>query len=108
MTVPDDSQGCLQDIHWSHGSIGYFPTYSLGSFYAAQFYRQAVLDIPDLEESIANGNLMPLLEWLRKHIHQYGNLYKADELCERITGETLNFKYFMDYAKEKYGFIYGM
>lgn len=105
--VPSDREGILQDIHWSHGSLGYFPTYSLGSFYAAQFYAQANKDVPNLEEEIAAGNMMPMLEWLRKNVHQHGRLYTAEELCVNITGEKLNFQYFMDYARAKYGGIYG-
>src|ERR1035437_2792467 len=69
--VPNDSKGVLQDIHWSHGSFGYFPTYSLGSFYAAQFYYQAKKEIPNLETEIENGNMSPLLNWLRLKIHKY-------------------------------------
>lgn len=104
--VPSDAQGVLQDIHWSHGSFGYFPTYSLGSFYAAQFYAQARKDIQGLEAEIENGNMAPLLKWLRENIHRYGKFYKADELCERLTGEKLNFSYFMNYARKKYSELY--
>lgn len=106
LDIKDDNQGCLQDIHWAHGSIGYFPTYSLGSFYAAQFFAQAQKDIPGLDQQIREGNCLPLLTWLRENIHQHGRMYSADELCKRITGESLNFKYFMDYASAKYGEIY--
>jgi len=105
--VPDDKLGILQDVHWGHGSFGYFPTYSLGSFYAAQFFKQANNDIESLEGKIARGDLSELLMWLRENIHQYGRLYEADELCERITGEKLNFDYFMEYAMKKYSGIYG-
>lgn len=104
--VPDDARGCLQDVHWSHGSFGYFPTYSIGSFYAAQFYHWAQQQIPDLEEQIVNGNFTPLLKWLRENIHQHGKLHSADELCQRITGESLSFSYFMNYAKQKYDQLY--
>ncbi len=106
--VPSDAEGVLQDIHWSHGSFGYFPTYSIGSFYAAQFYHQATKDIDNLEDEIASGNLKPLLGWLRKNIHQHGKMYTARELCERTTGEPLSFQYFMDYAFKKYGALYDM
>ncbi len=106
--VPSDDMGVLQDVHWSHGSLGYFPTYSLGSFYAAQFYQQACKEVDDLEAQIANGNMMPMLDWLREKIHQHGRLYTADELCNEITGESLNFDYFMDYARDKYANIYGL
>lgn len=106
LDVPDDKTGVLQDIHWAHGSIGYFATYSLGSFYAAQFFAQANKEIPDLIQQIENGDTSQLLAWLREKIHRHGKLYTAQELCQRITGEPLNFKYFMDYAREKYGTIY--
>ena len=106
LDVPDDKNGILQDIHWAHGSMGYFPTYSLGSFYAAQFFAQALKDIPDLKNQIEKGNTSNLLQWLRKNIHQHGMTYNADELCQNITGEQLNLKYFMDYIKEKYAFVY--
>ena len=104
--VPNDKMGVLQDIHWSHGSLGYFPTYSLGSFYAAQFFAKATNDIPNLESQIEQGNTSNLLTWLRTNIHQYGMLYTSEELCERVTGEPLNFDYFMAYARQKYGHIY--
>lgn len=104
--VPNDSSGVLQDVHWSHGSFGYFPTYSLGSFYAAQFYNQAKKEISGLSELIAAGNNKPLLDWLRTKIHQHGKTYKANDLCKQITGEGLHFKYFMQYAKDKFNPIY--
>ena len=104
--VPDDRRGILQDIHWSHGSIGYFPTYSLGSFYAAQFFAQAQNDIKNLTAQIEKGDTAKLLAWLRKNIHRHGKMYDAGELCRRVTGEELNFKYFMDYIREKYSRVY--
>lgn len=106
--VPSDQEGVLQDVHWSHGSFGYFPTYSLGSFYAAQFYSAAEKAIPDLKKQIENGNLKELLNWLRENIHRHGKLFSASELCENITGEKLNFKYFMNYASGKYGELYNL
>jgi len=106
LDVPDATCGILQDVHWAEGLFGYFPTYSLGSFYAAQFYSKAKEDLPNLEEQIAVGNMEPLLEWLRYHIHQHGQKYTSEELCHRITGEGLNLSYFMTYAREKYSVIY--
>ncbi|CAA6811245.1 MAG: Thermostable carboxypeptidase 1 (EC [uncultured Aureispira sp.] len=106
LEVPDATKGILQDVHWAEGLFGYFPTYSLGSFYAAQFYSKAKEDLPNLEEEIAKGNMTPLLEWLRYHIHQHGQKYTSEELCQRITGEGLNLSYFMAYAREKYAVIY--
>lgn len=106
--VPDHAQGVLQDIHWSHGSFGYFPTYSLGSFYAAQFFDAAKKALPGIEQQIERGELMPLLNWLRENVHRHGKTYTADELCIRITGEKLNFAHFMKYARKKYAGIYGL
>ncbi|OJJ20120.1 carboxypeptidase [marine bacterium AO1-C] len=106
--VKDDAEGVLQDIHWSHGSFGYFPTYSIGSFYAAQFYHQAVQDVHGLETGIQAKDSSKLLQWLREKIHQHGKLYTADELCKRVTGEVLNFDYFMQYAVQKYATIYAL
>ena len=80
----------------------------MGSFYAAQFFQQAEKEIPNLLEGIEAGNNQPLLDWLRTNIHQHGRLYNAEELCKKITGEKLNFKYFMDYARKKFGGIYGL
>ena len=106
--VPNDGEGVLQDIHWSHGSFGYFPTYSIGSFYAAQFFNQAKKEIPNIEKQIENGDLKALLNFLRENIHKNGRLFASDELCLNITGEKLNFKYFMDYAKNKYSKLYNL
>lgn len=106
--VPNDKMGVLQDIHWSHGSLGYFPTYSLGSFYAAQFFAKAQQTIPQLTQQIEAGDMSQLLSWLRTNIHQYGGLYTSEELCERVTGEPLNFDHFMAYARQKYSHIYGL
>lgn len=104
----DDLQGILQDIHWSHGSFGYFPTYSLGSFYAAQFWETAQQEIPDLISSISLGRFDTLLQWLRQNIHQCGRRYRSEELCQRITGKGLDFNAFMSYARKKYARIYGV
>lgn len=104
--VPSDKKGALQDVHWSHGGFGYFPTYSLGSFYAAQFFHKAKKDLPNLESEIEKGNMTPLLNWLREKIHQHGKFYTAQEVCEKATGEKLNFAYFMNYARNKFGEIY--
>ena len=107
VSAQDDKTGVLQDVHWAHGSFGYFPTYSLGSFYAAQFYQQAVKEMPTLADDIANGRLLGLREWLRGKVHQYGRRYTSEELCQQITGGGLDFKVFMQYAHEKYAGIYG-
>ncbi len=104
--VPSDAKGCLQDVHWSHGGIGYFPTYSLGSLYSAQFYAQAKEELPDLERKLSEGDLLTLRDWLRERIHSRGRLEKPGELCEKVCGKELDPGYFMAYAREKYGKIY--
>jgi carboxypeptidase Taq len=104
--VPDDQSGCLQDVHWSHGSFGYFPTYSLGSFYAAQFYRQAQKDLPGLAVETEKGKTAGLLAWLRQRVHAHGRTYTSEELCQKATGETLKVQYFLDYLLDKYREIY--
>lgn len=104
---PDDASGVLQDVHWSHGSFGYFPTYTLGSFYAAQLYKTAQSDIAQLAEHIRNGALNPLLLWLRSKVHVHGRRFTSEELCRQITGRDLDPAVFIAYAREKYSAIYG-
>lgn len=104
--VPDDKRGALQDVHWSHGSFGYFPTYSLGSFYAAQFFAKAKESIAGLDEQICGGDTSRLLNWLRETIHSRGRYFTSEELCLNVTGKTLNPEHFLAYAKEKYAGIY--
>jgi carboxypeptidase Taq len=104
--VPDDKNGCLQDVHWSHGSFGYFPTYSLGSFYAAQFFKAAVNQDISINRAIGEGNTAPLLAWLRTHIHRHGRRYTSEQLCRIATGKSLDIQFFLDYLRDKYVIIY--
>jgi carboxypeptidase Taq len=106
VTVPDDKRGCLQDIHWSHGSFGYFATYSLGSMYAAQLYAAIQRSNASIEKEIAEGNNKNILNWLQKNIYVYGRQFTSEELCTKATGEPLNTNYFIDYATKKYTAIY--
>lgn len=100
--VPDDKQGCLQDVHWSHGSFGYFATYSLGSFYAAQFWQQAKKQITELELQISTaGETRSLLAWLRSNVHKHGRFYNSDQLCNIVTGKNLDSTVFISYLSEK-------
>lgn len=87
---PDDADGVLQDVHWSAGLIGYFPTYSLGNLYAAQFYETADRELGGLAEQFARGEFMPLREWLQRNIHARGQCYSASELVVQITGSPLS------------------
>jgi carboxypeptidase Taq len=100
-----DSEGVLQDIHWSHGSFGYFPTYTLGNLYAAQFAAAMRKELT-IEELIEKGDFSTILSWLRENIHQYGSLYWPDELVKKVTGEKLDPKYFLKYIGNKYKEIY--
>lgn len=101
-----DGEGVLQDVHWSSGLIGYFPTYSLGNIYGVQFYNKMKNDIVNIEKNISRGNFEEILSWLRTNIHSYGSVYSAEELCKKITGETLNPEYFLNYIDYKYKKIY--
>ncbi len=103
---PDDKSGVLQDVHWSAGYFGYFPSYMLGNLYAAQIFNTARKEIPDLEGKIAQGNLSPLREWQRERIHRFGRIYEPKDLLKKITGEGPNPGHFMDYITEKFEEIY--
>lgn len=105
---PDDAKGCLQDIHWSHGSFGYFPTYTLGNLYSAQFFNRAKTQVPNLEQEIAAGNLFPLKTWLNREIHFVGRTETPEQIVQRVTGEPLNARYFVDYLWSKYGEVFGL
>jgi carboxypeptidase Taq len=101
ITPPDNARGCLQDIHWAGGAIGYFPTYTLGNLYAAQFFEQARKDLGDLDAQFAKGDFAPLLGWLRKNIHSQGKRYRAGELVKRVTGRPLSSDALMRHLREK-------
>jgi len=100
-----DREGVLQDVHWASGSIGYFPTYTLGNLYAAQITHKLKKEL-NLGRLLERGELGTILSWLRTNIHQYGSLYWPDELIKKVTSEELNPKYFIDYLNVKYGGIY--
>jgi carboxypeptidase Taq len=102
----NDAEGVLQDVHWSIGALGYFPTYSLGSLYAAQFWAQACQDLPTLEAQLAAGQFADFRGWLHRHIHSQGRLYDSEALCQRITGQGLQVSYFMDYIRAKMAVVY--
>jgi len=101
-----DRDGVLQDVHWSIGAIGYFPTYTLGNLYAVQLFRQAHCEIPGLSRKIERGSLSGLKKWLNEKIHRWGRLYSAAELIEQVTHEPLNPGHFMRYLEEKFGEVY--
>lgn len=102
-----DREGVLQDIHWSSGDFGYFPSYALGYMYGAQFKHTLEQDI-DLDQTIRNKNLSTVKEWLNEKIHRHGSMKEPLELLEEVTGEALNPQYLIDYLKTKYTDIYGL
>ncbi|MCU0798972.1 MAG: carboxypeptidase M32 [Candidatus Thermoplasmatota archaeon] len=108
ITPPSVSQGCLQDIHWSMGLIGYFPTYSLGNLYAAQLMEAARRDLRDLDGSIEKGRFGTLLSWLRGNVHSKGRLYMAEDLMKRVTGKPLGEEAFISYMRTKFSDVYGL
>jgi carboxypeptidase Taq len=106
LTVPDDKQGCLQDVHWSHGSFGYFATYSIGSLYAAQLYATILKQNMSIEAELAAGNNQTIFNWLKQHIYKTGRYYTSGQLCSNATGDSLNSSFFINYATKKYSSIY--
>jgi len=103
---PDDALGILQDVHWSMGYIGYFPTYTLGNLLAAQFYNRAISEQPDIPAQIEQGQFAPLFDWMRAKIHKPAAKYTPAELVERVTGGPIRTGPFLDYIREKYTEIY--
>ena len=104
----NDAEGCLQDIHWSAGYFGYFPTYALGNLYAAQFFAKASQDLGNLDEQFASGKFGDLKSWLRKNIHSQGQRYRAEDLVKVVTGKPLDHKPLMKYLTSKFAPLYGV
>ncbi|GIN85714.1 carboxypeptidase M32 [Heyndrickxia sporothermodurans] len=104
----NDAQGVLQDVHWSGGSFGYFPSYALGYMYAAQFKNAMLQDLPNYDDLLASGHLKPIQEWLTKNIHQFGKMKKPLEILKDVTGEGLNARYLIDYLTNKYTKVYSL
>ena len=105
--VPErDSDGVLQDVHWSMGAIGYFPTYTLGNLYSVQFFDQACMELPNLEAEIASGRLTILTRWLNQKIHRWGKTFTTEHLIQRVTGKPLSPEPFLSYLEKKYSELY--
>jgi carboxypeptidase Taq len=105
---PNDALGVLQDVHWSSGMIGYFPTYALGNLLSAQFYGQAVAEIPGIPEEIERGEYASLLGWMRERIHARGAKDTPAELVQRVTGGPMRTEPFLQYVRAKYRELYGI
>jgi carboxypeptidase Taq len=108
LTPPNDSQGVMQDVHWSTGLMGYFPTYALGNLVAAQLWERIQTDLPRLNQEISQGKFASLLAWLREHIHQHGGKFEPVELLQRVVGSGLSAQPYLRYLEAKFGEIYGL
>ncbi len=104
--VQDDAEGVMQDVHWSGGMVGYFPTYSMGNIFGAQFFAKLKKDIPNWKEELENGNIEIITNWFKENIHEKGNMYDPSELLKEVTGEEPTPKYLIDYLNEKYSELY--
>jgi carboxypeptidase Taq len=108
VTPPHDGDGVLQDVHWSSGAFGYFPTYTIGNLYSALLWNRIRADIPDIDARIEAAEFVPLLDWLREWIHRPGYLEEGEDLIRRVTGSGLAHEPFMAYLWGKYGELYGV
>ena len=105
---PGDADGVLQDVHWSAGLVGYFPTYSLGNLYASQFFEQAEKELGDLSAQFSRGEFEPLRDWLGQKIHRHGQCYSAAELVEKVTGKPLSHGPLVAHVRAKLAPLYGL
>ncbi len=108
LDVPDDRRGCLQDVHWSMGAFGYFPTYTLGTLYAAQLFDAARAALPGLDDGLAKGDFAPLLKWLNREVHAHGRRFLPGDLCRRVTGKPLSAEPFLAHLEAKLVPLYGL
>jgi carboxypeptidase Taq len=107
--VPNDTEGVLQDVHWSSGSVGYFPTYALGNLISAQIWERITADLPDVYDSIEAGEFAPLRDWLRENLHRHGRKFTPAETLERVVGTTqIDPEPYVRYLREKLAGIYGI
>jgi carboxypeptidase Taq len=107
LAVPDDAHGVLQDVHWAAGLFGYFPTYAIGNLVAGQLWERVRVDLPDLDARVSAGELLPLREWLREHVHRHGSKWGAAEVLDRVTGAPIAVAPFLAYLKGKLAGVYG-
>jgi carboxypeptidase Taq len=101
-TTGNYRDGCMQDIHWTDGAFGYFPTYTLGAMYAAQLFQGVKKALPDVNELLREGNLQPVFDWLQQNIWQHGSRFSTKQLIENATGEDLNPQYFRQHLENRY------
>ncbi len=108
LPVPDDARGILQDVHWSAGLFGYFPTYSLGNIYAAQLNTALRDAVPDLDGQLEQGETGAVLNWLRTNIHRHGSILSAADLIEQASGQSLTADPLLKYLEAKYGAMFDL
>ncbi len=106
--VPSDADGCMQDVHWSEGLIGYFPTYALGNLYSAQLWEKLEADTPDVWQRVESGDFSPILSWLREHVHRVGRRRLGPQIVEDATGRAPEAEPYLRYLEKKYGELYGL
>jgi carboxypeptidase Taq len=104
----NDAEGCLQDIHWAAGLFGYFPTYTLGNLYAAQFFQAAERELGSLDPAISAGDFTPIRNWLRERIHLQGSRYRPEELVARVTGATASADAFVEDLTRRFDPVFGL
>jgi carboxypeptidase Taq len=103
---PNDADGVLQDVHWSYGILGYFPTYSLGNLVSNQLWEKINLDIPKLSSQVKKGDFSDLLAWLRENVHRHGSKFEPQDLVQRVVGSPISPDPYLKYLNEKFGTIY--
>jgi len=108
ITPKDNTEGCLQDIHWSMGAFGYFPSYTLGNLYASHFFEKFAKDHPDWEQRVSSGDLLFINEWLHHAVHIHGRRYTSKELLKKVTGKEFSANAFINYLNSKYEDVYNL
>jgi carboxypeptidase Taq len=106
VTPSNFAEGCLQDVHWSRGSVGYFPTYTYGNLIGVQIWNRLLQEVDDVEDLMETGNYRPILDWLVERVYGYGRLIRPKDLVERIAGEPLSAKPWIEYATRKFSEVY--
>jgi carboxypeptidase Taq len=107
--VPSDADGVLQDVHWSSGLIGYFPTYALGTIVASQIWERVRAEMPDLDAQFERGEFMPLREWLREKLHRHGRKFTPKETLAKVVGhDRIEVAPYLGYLRAKFGDVYGL
>ncbi len=108
LTPPDDAQGCMQDIHWAMGALGYFPTYTLGTMLSAQLWEAMAADLGPLDARVEAGDFKPMLAWLREHIHRHGQAGYGEATAKRVTGQPLSAEPLMRHLRARAAEVYGV